>query len=94
MCKHTEYDSMVNVTTFFDPKDKVTEIAKVASVRLKCAKCGVPFEFVHVPAGDIQTPPSTNENFDELYVQITPRINKSKPNITYVIKSSSNEKIN
>ena len=72
-CKHLDFAASV-VCNRLTKSDKEPEIiAYAAEIRINCANCGLPFEFIGVEAGLMPDRPMSSVDAQELRVPIRPK---------------------
>ena len=71
-CGHTSFHATVNVNRL-KPEDKSDVDHYMAEVTIHCTQCGVPFEFVGLPAGVIMDGAAVSADRAQLRAAIVPR---------------------
>lgn len=70
-CKHEQFEALTRVGRLTDEvSGEVTSYT--ADIKIKCAQCNTPFEFVGVPVGSSLLKPMTSVDFAELRAPIRP----------------------
>ena len=80
-CSHENFAATVNVNRLTKSDDDATVIAHQADIRINCAECGLPFEFVGVDAGMLPNKPMASVDAQELRAPIRPKGCKILPAI-------------
>jgi|SRR5580700_686421 hypothetical protein len=50
-CEHKDFKAMVNVGRLLDNATESCVVGYIADIRIKCAECGLPFEFLGLEPG-------------------------------------------
>jgi hypothetical protein len=78
-CKHEHFQATVNVGRITEEDDPTTVRNYLADIRVKCAACDLPFEFLGLPIGmDLQGAMMSPDG-QEARLAITPRGLKPNP---------------
>lgn len=99
ICNHKSFAAKCEVSRLVKPTNK-SDIADdyTMDVTVKCAECGMPFEFIGVPAGISFKHPTVSADFKELRVPIRPNTDSFATDISYdfpgLIEKTKNTDIN
>lgn len=80
-CPHMNFNASVNVFRLTDSKDETKVIGYTTEIRVNCAECGLPFEFIGVDAGMMPSKPMASVDAQELRAPIRPKGCKILPAI-------------
>lgn len=71
-CKHFNFISQTSVVRLFEEESPDIVTGFSADIRIKCADCGMPFEFIGLPGGYNPGRPMTSFDATELRAPIKP----------------------
>lgn len=75
MCDHKRFESKVSVFRLTGQDDLEYVTGYTTDIRIRCADCGYPFEFIGLPGGVNPKHPTVNADNTELRAPIRPARN-------------------
>ncbi len=85
MCEHLKFKALTQVGRITETEGGPV-YRYTADITIKCADCGLPFEFIGVPAGESPDGPRTSIDFTELRIPIRPETGLLAANADYQVK--------
>lgn len=83
-CQHEQFEADVAVGRISEVEGgPITHYT--ADVKIKCIECGLPFEFIGMPAGMNRKFPTTNVDFTEAHLPIRPYSNSVATKLSYQV---------
>jgi hypothetical protein len=72
-CEHLNFKANVDVHRLLDNRDNSKVVGYSADIRIRCAECDLPFEFIGVDAGLMPDKPMASVDAQELRAPIRPK---------------------